>query len=474
MKINIVGIGTDVDEMTVKAYKLIKSGLPLFARSNRLKGLQSLVDENFAIESFDDIFDATEDFDELNNAIATRLIEKATEFGEIVYLVDGSGGFEKALPNVKNVELKYFPTLSKGSAAHACVGGGESLTEISAYDFVEINNFGGIVAKYIYVFDIDTAEIASAVKLNFSKIIDDEQEIVFSQNQNIKKMPLYQLDWEKTFDENTGILVEVKGTLEKNVFNFTDLLNIMDRLRADDGCPWDRAQTHASIRMSAIEEAYEVAEAIDLNRADKLQEEIGDLMLQTVLHTKIASDSGEFEITDVISELCHKLIDRHTHVFGKDKAKNESEALSTWDNNKEILKGQATPMQAINDIPKTLPSIMYAEKVAKKAAKTNFDFQCVSQIFDKVNEELDELKQAVDENSNIEEELGDTFFALANLSRFLKLNGELALTKSSQKFIARFDKMMNIIEKEKLDYKSLSDDEWNRIYLDAKAELNKV
>ncbi|MEG1520008.1 MAG: hypothetical protein RR458_03385, partial [Clostridia bacterium] len=174
MKINIVGIGTDVDEMTVKAYKLVKSGLPLFARSNRLKGLQSLVDENFAIESFDDIFDATEDFDELNNAIATRLIEKATEFGEIVYLVDGSGGFEKSLPNVKNVELQYFPTLSKGSAVHAYVGGGESLTEISAYDFVELNNFGGIVAKYIYVFDIDTAEIASAVKLNFSKIIDDE------------------------------------------------------------------------------------------------------------------------------------------------------------------------------------------------------------------------------------------------------------------------------------------------------------
>lgn len=473
MTINVVGMGTNEGEMTVKGYQMVKSGLPIFVRSERLRGLDTLKKEGIAFESFDDIYELAQNFDELNSEIAKRLKEKAQEHTDIVYLVDGSGTYEKSL-EIDGVDFEFFPTLSKASDVHARFGKGESLLEISSYDFVKIENFGGIMSRYIYIFDIDGGQIASDVKLKLGKIMGDEEKIIFCQGGKYTSVCAYEIDRQKKYDENTGIFVRVNDTLEKTVFNFTDLLNIMDRLRADDGCPWDKAQTHESIRMCAIEEAYEVAEAIDMARMDKLQEEVGDLMLQTVLHAKIASDEGEFAMPDVLTELCQKLIDRHTHVFGKDKAQNATDALATWENNKEKLKKQDTALQAVYDVPKTLPAIMYAEKVAKKVAKTGFDFSNVSQIFDKIIEELDELKNAVKDNSNIEEELGDVFFAASNLSRFLKLNGELALTKSTQKFISRFEKMSEIINMEKLDFKNMSEEQQNEVYLRAKDKLSQV
>ena len=471
MKINVVGIGCQEGEITLNGLKITKSGCKVVVRSNLLHGLVTLNNEGVEYDSFDSIYESTENFDDLNSNIARELEKLAKEHGEIVYVVDGSGTFDKAVSLCQGVEFEFYPTLTKGATAHGIMGGGESLSEISAYDLVETKNIGGILAKSVYVFDVDSMEIATNVKLKLSKIIDDEDDILLVRGDEKKTLKLYELDWERDFDENTGVFFNIKDTISKKVFNFTDLLNLLDALRGDGGCPWDREQTHESIRMCAIEEAYEVAEAIDLNSPEKLCEESGDLMLQTVFHAKIADDMGNFDIIDVLTELCQKLIDRHTHIFGKDVANNSVEALYTWENNKEKLKGHETPMMAINDVPKILPAITYAEKIAKKVAKTGFDFSAITQIYDKIQEEFAELQEAVEKNTNIEEELGDLFFAVANLSRMLKMNGELALTKTSQKFIARFSGMMDIADRDNINIKELNEEQWEEIYAKSKKAL---
>ena len=471
MKINVVGIGCKEGEITLNGLKVVKNCGKVVARSNVLCGLVTLDNEGVSYDSFDNIYETTENFDELNSNIARELEQLAKTHGEIAYVVDGSGTFDKAVALCNDVEIVFFPTLTKGATSHGKQGGGSAVVEISAYDLVDTRNIAGILAKSVYVFDVDSLEIATNVKLKLSKIIDDEDEIIFVKGDIQKPMSLYELDWEREFDENTGVYFTIKETLDKKIFNFTDLLNIMDRLRGDGGCPWDREQTHESLRMCVLEEAYEVAEAIDLNSPEKLCEEVGDVMLQTVHHAKIAEDMGDFDIVDVITELCQKLIDRHTHIFGKDIAVTCVEALATWETNKEKLKGHQTTMMAVNDVPKILPSIIYAGKIAKKIARTGFDFSKISQIYDKIQEEFAELQEAVTNNTNIEEELGDLFFAVANLSRMLGMNGELALTKTSQKFIARFSGMVDIIDAEKIDMNALTEAQWEDIYAKSKNAL---
>ena len=222
--------------------------------------------------------------------------------------------------------------------------------------------------------------------------------------------------------------------------NYTvkDLLNIMARLRAPDGCPWDQVQTHQSIRANMLEEAYEAADAIDRVDMDNLREELGDVLLQVVFHARIAQESGGFTFDDVVDGICKKLIYRHPHVFGTAEASDPEGALSAWDAQKRTEKGQRTTGDALDGVARALPALTRAAKLQSKAAKVGFDWEGVAPALDKLSEELEELKTAVQENSNVEEELGDLLFATVKVGHFAGVDGEAALQGTCEKFIRRF------------------------------------
>ena len=252
-------------------------------------------------------------------------------------------------------------------------------------------------------------------------------------------------------------------------YTMNDLLEIMKRLRADDGCDWDKVQTHQSIKRSMIEEVYEAIEALDNNDDKMFANELGDVLLQVVFHSRIAEERGAFDFNDVVGEICQKLIDRHSHVFGNDKAGNEEEALAAWEKNKKKEKGLKSYSDALVDVPKNFPALIRAEKVQKKAKNAGFDWDSIDGAFDKVYEELEEIKDAVksDDQENISEEFGDLLFSVVNVGRFLKADAEMCLTDATNKFINRFIKMEKLAEDngKKLDELSLNelDELWNEI-----------
>ena len=225
----------------------------------------------------------------------------------------------------------------------------------------------------------------------------------------------------------------------KDKYDFKDLLDIMALLRSE--CPWDREQTHDSLKRYIIEETYEVLEQIDKKDSVKLCDELGDLLLQVVFHAQISRENGEFEMSDVITGICRKLISRHTHVFGEVKADTPERVLENWEEIKKREKGIKSHTGVLKDVPSNLPALMRSFKVQQKAARVGFDWDKTEDAMAKVDEEIQELKDVYKSNNmeRITDEMGDALFALVNLSRFLKVQPELALTGTTNKFIKRFE-----------------------------------
>ena len=226
--------------------------------------------------------------------------------------------------------------------------------------------------------------------------------------------------------------------VSKNSYGIKDLEDIVRLLRAPGGCPWDREQTHASIRRNFLEEAYEAVEAIDEEDSDHLKEELGDVLLQVFLHARMEEEAGRFSLDDVADGICKKLIYRHPHVFGDVAVSGTDEVLTNWEALKRTEKHQETYTDTLEAVARSLPALWRAEKVQKKAKKAGFDWDDAQGALDKLSEEVEELKAAVAQGTNIEEELGDLLFAAVNVSRFVKVDTEDALNAATDKFIRRF------------------------------------
>ncbi len=229
----------------------------------------------------------------------------------------------------------------------------------------------------------------------------------------------------------------------KKDYTFDDLIDIMKMLRGDNGCPWDKEQTHQSIKYCLLEEACEAMDALDNKQPDDFADELGDLLLQIVFHAEMAQEANTFSMQDVLNHICNKLISRHTHIFGDDQTANADEVLKLWEQNKKTEKGLSSQTEAMRDVCSYLPALMRAQKVQKKAASVGFDWENVGGAMEKLTEEIEELRDAsIEQNvAHMEEELGDLLFSCVNVSRFLKVNAEEALTKATDKFITRFEKI---------------------------------
>lgn len=255
---------------------------------------------------------------------------------------------------------------------------------------------------------------------------------------------------------------------QKAQYTVEDLRRIVALLRAPGGCPWDGAQTHESIRRNFIEEAYEVAEAIDEQSPAHLKEELGDVLLQVVFHASLEEDAGRFDLDDVADGICKKLIFRHPHVFGTAAADTSEEVLVNWEALKRQEKGQQTTADAMDAVARSLPALWRADKLQSKAARAGFEFADVSGALDKLDEETRELREAVERGTNFSEELGDVLFAAVKAGRFLNVDPEDALNATCEKFIARFRRVEEACAARGAEMSSLPLDELTRLWNEAK------
>ena len=450
-KITIVGLGPgDYKQLSLEALDILKEAETLVLRTEKHPVVDRIREMGIIFTSCDDIYDSGESFDDTYDRISDRVLKLCSERGHVVYAVPGH-----PLVAEKSVEL-----------INAKAGADIQIRLISALSFIDVilsalridpayglkivdglsikiqkpdQKCGNIITQ---VYD---RLVASEVKLMLMDYYVDDFEICVIRaagvegQERILKIPLYELDRIEWVDYLTSVYVPpaLEGAKYKS---FSDLVELMETLRGEGGCPWDREQTRESLKPYLLEETYEVLDAIEKDDLDLIIEELGDVLLQVVFHSQIAKEDGEFDINEVTSSIVNKLVIRHPHVFGDVKATSESGALKSWEASKREHKGMETYTQALVDIPEILPSLMRAYKVQQKAALAGFDWDSVEDAFSKVYEETEEVREVykTGEKDIIEEEIGDLLFSVVNVSRFLKIQPELALRATTEKFIKRF------------------------------------
>lgn len=369
--ITVVGMGRTAGDVTARGERAIKSAKKVFLRTALTRTAEYFRENGIAFTSFDELYESAEDFGNLNALIAERLVEEGRRH-DVCYCVDGSGSDDGSVIELAKLErAEIIPGVS--SFADALKEGATSKRIYSAYDFAEKPRVDRSVLTVIK--DIDSAYLAGEIKLILSDLVGEEEDITYFKGEQTEVIKVFELD-RREFSYDTGVIIPKKSLTEKKRFTFDDLIDILIALRGEGGCPWDREQTHQTLRKNLIEECYELVEGIDNDDLDMMEEETGDVLLQAAFHARVGEEAGEFTVCDVLTGLCTKLINRHEHVFGEVKAGSAEEALRVWENAKKKEKNTASAKDQVDKIAKTLPSLMRAGKVikiAKKAGMTEVD-----------------------------------------------------------------------------------------------------
>ena len=257
--------------------------------------------------------------------------------------------------------------------------------------------------------------------------------------------------------------------LPDNLHEFNTLAAIIARLRAPDGCPWDKEQTHRTLRENLLSEAYEVLEALDDGNKDELCEELGDLLLQIVLHAQIAKDNGEFQIDDVIKSISAKIIRRHPHIFGSRKVKDSTEVMHNWEALKKEERAEGVSM--LEGVPKDMPALAYAYEISRRAVRVGFEWENIEGVLDKLAEEIKEIKESASREEK-EQEFGDLLFTLVNVARWEGIDAEAALRMANRKFFKRFARTEELCRQRGIDFQKLSFKEKDKLWEEAKNQID--
>ncbi|EOU1912069.1 nucleoside triphosphate pyrophosphohydrolase [Clostridium perfringens] len=478
--LKIMGLGPGAYEaLTIGALKELKNNKNIYFRTEKHPTVDFLKDEGIKFESYDHAYEKYDSFDDVYKYIAEDLITKIKDDEDLIYAVPGHPLVaEKSVINLielckeNNIQYEVLPAVSFVDAMMEAlqVDPIEGVKIIDAFDMKNqiLDKRVGTIITQVY-----NNFIASEVKLRLLEGYEDDTEIIFVRAagveglESIRKIPLYELDWQEDIDYLTSIYIPKDLGNKKD---FQDLLDIIETLRNPGGCPWDREQTHESLKSALLEECYEVIDAIENKDEDALIEELGDVLLQVIFHASIGKEDGYFDIMDVIGGISNKMINRHPHVFGNEEANTSEQVLVNWDEIKKGEKGIKTLTEEMQNIAKSLPATTRAYKVQKKAKKVGFDWDDVNCAMDKVKEELNEIKEVYncEDKSIIEGEVGDLLFACINVARFLEVDGELALDKTIKKFIKRFSYIENEAIKNNKNLKDMTLEEMDKLWEEAK------
>lgn len=470
--ITIIGLGVEKGDLTKRGEEAIRSaverGERVFVRTAKTRSYQTVLDMQIPHETLDFIYEKSRSF----QTLAKNLAKAVLGAGEnAVYLVDGAASEDYSVKEIikrKRGKAQIIDGVSKVGALVSCARFlGCSYTAVSAYELFERAES---LTLPLIVYDLDDRALASDCKLRLGNALGEEISAQFITGGKSKKISLYELDRQKDYDYSSAVAIECIPLLEKTRFSVDDLKEIIVRLRAPDGCPWDRVQTNESIKMAAVEEAYELVDAVDSDDDEKIVEETGDILMQAVFHAVLKEETGAFDFNDVVSGVCHKLISRHTHVFGADKASDNESALSVWEKNKMQEKGQDTYAKSVNDVPKCFPAVMRAQKVGKRASKAGMDFASVQDAAARMQEELQEVFDALKngDSTQTEKEIGDLLFSAVNVGRKAGADCEKALKESVERFARRFTLAEEQAIADGKDVTTLTEEEWDEYYLQAK------
>ncbi len=438
---------------------MLKAADKVLIRTGGAPAVRSLDDEGVAYETFDGFYENSRSYDALAGKIA-RAVRQCGKEGTVCYCTDGSASEDAAAQLLLKGRAKLIDGKSKASHFAALAGIGGNYTALSAFSVPDLP-----LSLPLVVYDLTDGNV-SDVKLRLAEEFGDEAKAVLFDGAFRKDIPLYEADRRKGFGALSGLVIKDIPLLEKKRFSFGDAVGILKRLRAPDGCPWDRVQTHESIRENAVEEAYELVDAIDCKDPEKICEEAGDVLMQALFHTLIEEERGNFSVTDMLSALCEKLITRHTHVFGNDKASSADGALSVWDKNKMKEKRQETFSDAVNDVPLCFPALLRAQKICKRVEKGGWDPADVGTAGEKLREEYGELLEAYrsGEKERISSELGDLLFSAAWLARAVGADAETALADTVKKVQKRYTEYEALVRADGKDPLALTKEERDRYY----------
>ncbi|NWF67652.1 MAG: nucleoside triphosphate pyrophosphohydrolase [Chloroflexi bacterium] len=449
MTLTIVGLGPGpIDDLSRRAWRVLENARLVYLRTTRHPCVP-LLPPNARRDSFDAVYESERDFAQVYATICAAVLE-AAQRGDVVYAVPGD-------PLVGEATVTRLLAAAKEAGITVEIVSGISFVEpslallgIDALDGLQVLDGLTVAAMHHPPLNPDlpallgqvySREVASNVKLTLMNQYPEEFTVTLlhgagTEQARAEQMPLYAIDRSEHIDHLTSLFVPALGDMS----SFQQFEEIIAHLRAPEGCPWDRKQTHQSLRPYLIEEAYEVLEAIDAGDWQALSEELGDLMLQAVLHTQIAVDEGEFRMTDVLRQINNKLIRRHPHVWGDTQVSGAEQVLANWDTLKKqehAAKGTARA-SLLDGVPKGLPALMQAYQYRQKAAKIGFDWEKVEDVAAKVREEIAEIAQAQD-SAQTAEEVGDLLFVLVNWAHWLGVSDpEGALRAANAKFYRRF------------------------------------
>lgn len=463
--INIVGLGTEAGDLTERGKQAICGADVVYFKTERHPARDYIVKAAKNVVFLDSVYEEAEDFESLNEAIAERVLNDENE--NVVYCVPGSGLGDRSVARLQaKTETSFLPGVAD-AARDIYVARATEYAILSATEFCERkkNLFDTNLA--LVLTELNDPYLAADVKLKLLNLYGAEHPVIFQG----KLSTVAELDRKKEFNDQTNLVVPPLPLVEKGRYTFGDLIEVIYRLRDPDGCQWDRAQTHRTIRGNAIEEAYELVEAIDLDDIDKMREESGDVVLQGLFNAVIADSMGEFDVNDMITELTRKLITRHTHIFGENKASNTEEALAFWEAAKAKEKGYHSISDKFDSIPKTFGALMYAHKLQKYSSKAGYDFKDAESAAPKVAEEIAEFFKETDFDQK-EMEGGDILFAALNVLRLSGIDPEVALRRSASKFRARVEKAAELLDAKGITFKDLSESETDRLWEDVKKILS--
>lgn len=483
-KIEIVGLGAgDINQLPLGVYKKLLHNSRLFLRTKEHPVVKELEKEGLTYTSFDEVYESFDQFEAVYEEIC-RLLLIESETSTIVYAVPGH-------PLVAERTVQILLELQEAGEISVEIGGGQSFID-ALFQAVKIDPVEGFqlldgtslkkeqlnINQHMIISQVYDRFVASEVKLTLMDVLPAEYPVTIvtaagSVEEYLKVVPLYELDREVTLSNLTSLYVRpVKEDLLLRK-QFFKLREIIAELRGPNGCPWDKKQTHESLKKYLIEETFEVIDAINRGEDELLVEELGDVLLQVMLHAQIGEDDGYFSIDDVIENLSNKMVRRHPHVFANEVAENAEEVVTIWDDIKKKEKGD-TEESLLEGIGFEIPNLIRAFEIQKKAAKVGFDWDDIQPALLKVQEELKELEVEMEKGEENQEfiidEFGDILFALVNVARFLKIQPEEALFRANEKFIRRFQFIEKQVRSSEKAFKDYSLEELDQFWNEAKKQ----
>ena len=482
--ITIVGLGPGpFGCLSLETWDVIRQAPKLLLRTAVHPTVEDLRSRGVAFTSYDTFYDQGEDFDSVYRAIADDVVEQA-RVADIVFAVPGSpmvaektvglireAAVAAGLPIVVLPGMSFFELLCNRLGIDPQQG-------LTLVDALEVDALPKDLATGLVITQVFSPLVASELKLALMERLPDEAPVIVARHlglpdESVTTVPLFELDRQAGFDHLTSVYAPPASTGGER-FELDPLVKVMSRLRSPDGCPWDIEQSHATLRRYIIEEVYEVLEAIDEQDPTHLCEELGDLLLQIVFHARMAEEAGDFSMQDVVDTVTEKLIRRHPHVFGDISVQDAAEVIVNWDAIKRREKKQK-PKSALDGVPQGLPALLRANKLQMKAAKVGFDWDDIAPVWDKVAEELAELRQAATSGdpAEIEDELGDVVFAVVNLGRFLGVETEVALNRANNKFSRRFCQVEALLRQQGRKWQELDLAQMDELWMAVKAQEKK-